>query len=218
MLNVAKHKLSQNDGGLSLESDLGLLDIGGSAAEITRQVQKLIYLINKRYNSGDQLPNKNEFIKLSESFLIKDLSSFSFPDFHKSRKLQDPSLLRTADWDLISLTSEEFQGFLCRHAHEFIEYYRDRKRSGYTSCGPISEDSSQLLNSEFGKKCSSLEGIKQHAFVVVLVDEQPYIIDFTYDQFIDYERIKNKYWQHHPTEAVSYAGLFIMPVDRITFK
>jgi len=184
-------------------------------ARMVGRVESLAQSIFLEYKSNRSGIARAGFLRIANEYLMTDPADSSFSDLHRSYVTALPSELvnLTQGYDPISVG--DFETFLREQGPAIIENYKDKKWRGWTGCGPIATNTTELLN-EMAKNCADIEGISHHAFNLVLVETQPYLLDFTFDQFLDYEGVKNR--QGKFDDPVAYSGILIMPVDRMAFK
>jgi hypothetical protein len=185
-------------------------------ASMVSRVESLARSIRQDYKAKQRGGMKDAILRVAEEFLIQDPTDRSFSLLHQSCLSVLPANFCIKPLGYQALSAADFETFLSEKGPALIEKYKEWKWRGYTSCAPISDETKKLLNRMTVKPCADIEGISHHAFDLVLVEGQPYWVDFTFDQFIDYERIQNA--QILIDEPVTYAGVLVMPIDRMAFK
>ena len=166
--------------------------------------------ITREYATNRSGIMRKEMADTFGGFLIKDPLTFSFRDFHRLRSDLEHSAVQ---FTRSSMSIHDFECFLRTEAPGFIERYKEGKWRGFGSCGPIASDAEKSLNRVAPPDCAAIEGISHHAFNMVLVDRKPYMLDFTFDQFLDYDRIRN--WRDRIAEDVAFSGVLLVPMDRM---
>lgn len=179
-----------------------------------QRVEALYRLIRKDYSDplGRQGADASEFLELAGRFLIANpaeftvdaLCSLSMPTKKEGRE-------QTCGYE--SMSKDAFVDFISKDGPRLVGEYKELKWRGLTGCGPVTVASLESLDSCGAKKCAAFENISHHSFALVLVERQPYWVDFTFDQFINYQEILRRR-ANRSDEPVSYAGVLILPVDR----
>jgi hypothetical protein len=172
--------------------------------------------ILREYESDRSGVARENLLLIAKEFLISGPVDQSFSLLHQYCLKGSPINFEAKTLHFKPISASDFEMFLSQQGQTLIDEYKDGKWRGRTGCGPISLKTVEILNEIAQGKCADIEGISHHAFSLVLVEGQPYLLDFTFDQFLDYERVRN--WQSKTDDTVSYAGVLIMPVDRMALK
>lgn len=180
------------------------------------QAESLNLLIKKEYAHHRSGITKAQILSLTAPWIIPDLNADTFLERHAALLKQHPLPAQKFSEGFTSISAVDFAQFLTLSGPRYVQRYLDGKSSGYTSCTIISREVTKALNDSVFRPCAKQEGIAYHDFTLVLVEGQPYVLDFTIDQFVDYERIRESLARID--EPLTYYGVLVMPVDRMFFS
>ena len=177
------------------------------------RIEALSHCILSEYASDHSGETRDEILATFGGFLVRDLNNHFFRGLHQQRA-DEP--VHPSVWGHSSISVEAFETFLRTQGPSLVVKYKRAKEEGRTACSPVSDSAADLLNAAAPPNCAAVDGISHHVFNLVRVDQKPYLLDFTFDQFLDYDTIRK--CSCRTVETVGYAGVLLMPVDRMRFK
>ena len=152
----------------------------------------------------------DEFRAATAAYTVTDLASDQFLEIHRAA-----SLYPLKDYSRDGFRScplDDFREFLRTEGPILRELYLDFKSRGHTGCYIISDDASRRLN-RIHQGCAATSEVAFHSFNSVLVDGRMYWLDFSIDQFVDYQGIIQRTNPPSPQPPPSYYGALVMPSD-----
>ena len=174
------------------------------------RIETLYRSLQVEYDNDRSGIMRDDLSALTREYLIQDFAGPQFLTIHSSRRRSDdapqPNYFQP-------MSADAFAAFLREDGERLADAYMEFKRRGVTACAILAPDAVACVNRRAGAYCAeSFELLAHHRTSTVRIEDQYYLMDFTFDQFLDYERIRN--WQERSAEPVTYAGLLLFPIDR----